>query len=59
MEYIIVKEKCSSCGLCADVCPVEAISQIGPYLIDRQLCIMCGECLNECPCMAIAPVQTD
>jgi len=59
MEYIIVKEKCSSCGLCADVCPVEAISQIGPYLIDRQLCIMCGECVNECPCMAIAPVQTD
>ncbi|HNX28234.1 MAG TPA: 4Fe-4S binding protein [Syntrophomonadaceae bacterium] len=53
MIYVIVPDKCSSCGLCADVCPVEAISQIGPYSIDTLLCIACGACYDNCPCMAI------
>lgn len=59
MQYIIIEEKCSSCGLCADVCPVEAISQMGPYAIDDQLCIKCGVCLDECPSMAIKVVEEE
>jgi ferredoxin len=53
MIYKIVKDKCSSCGLCADVCPVGAISQFGPYVIDQLLCIKCGDCLAACPSLAI------
>lgn len=53
MIYIIMKDRCSSCGLCADICPVEAISQIGPYAIEPLLCIGCGVCQDDCPCLAI------
>jgi len=53
MIYTIIKDKCSSCGLCADVCSVEAISQFGPYVIDQLLCIQCGECHAACPSLAI------
>jgi len=52
--YIILEDKCSSCGLCADVCPVEAISPIGVYRIKSELCISCGLCLESCPSDAIA-----
>lgn len=52
--YIILEGKCSSCGLCADVCPVEAISPIGIYQIKVDLCISCGLCQESCPCEAIA-----
>ena len=51
--YIIIEDKCSSCGLCADVCPVEAISPIGVYKIKAELCISCGLCQESCPSMAI------
>ena len=52
--YIILEGKCSSCGLCADVCPVEAISPIGVYRIKSDLCISCGLCQESCPSDAIA-----
>ncbi|KUG02951.1 hypothetical protein ASZ90_019658 [hydrocarbon metagenome] len=51
--YIIDKNKCSSCGLCADVCPVEAISIYGEYTIDQDKCIACGWCQGDCPAYAI------
>ena len=41
---------CDQCGACAQVCPVEAISQVnGAYLIDSDECIGCGTCVDECP----------
>jgi len=46
---------CNSCGACATVCPVDAISyreSIGGYLfpqINRDKCIECGMCLEVCP----------
>lgn len=55
--YIINKDKCSNCGLCADVCPVEAISQIGVYKIKAELCIGCGLCQESCPSAAITRVE--
>ncbi|NLV20588.1 MAG: 4Fe-4S binding protein [Syntrophomonadaceae bacterium] len=51
--YIILKDKCSSCGLCADVCPTEAISPVGVYIIKTELCISCGLCQECCPSAAI------
>ena len=53
MAYIITDE-CTSCGACASVCPVEAISE-GPdkYKIDPDACTDCGLCADECPFDAI------
>ena len=47
-------KKCSICGACVNVCPVEAIHiQKGSlyYLIDvdEKKCIECGQCLSACP----------
>ncbi len=55
LNYIVIDEKCKSCGICAKQCPVNAISgQKGvPYLIDTEKCIKCGVCLNKCPFKAI------
>ncbi|NLG32699.1 MAG: 4Fe-4S binding protein [Syntrophomonadaceae bacterium] len=55
--YIIIRDKCSVCGLCADVCPVEAISQIGEYKIVQDICTGCGLCCQSCPSEAI--IQCD
>lgn len=52
--FVIIAEKCSSCGLCADLCPVEAISPVGVYKIKADLCISCGLCQESCPSLAIA-----
>lgn len=53
MAYVITDE-CVSCGTCADVCPVEAISEgDGKYVIDSDVCAECGTCVAECPQEAI------
>lgn len=56
--YKIISELCSACGLCADTCPVEAISQIGVYKIDPELCTSCGLCEDDCPSDAIRFIET-
>jgi carbon-monoxide dehydrogenase iron sulfur subunit len=42
---------CTQCGMCADVCPVEAIHENsqGVYTIDRKSCIGCLACMDICP----------
>ncbi len=41
---------CDQCGVCADVCPVEAIVLTGrAYLIDQDECIGCNACVEACP----------
>ena len=42
---------CTQCGICADVCPVEAIheNEKGAYYIDPEECTACGVCVDECP----------
>ncbi|SJZ64891.1 DUF362 domain-containing protein [Selenihalanaerobacter shriftii] len=53
MAYNITDE-CVVCGVCAEECPLEAISEGDDlYVIDDELCSDCGVCADECPVEAI------
>jgi len=47
--------KCTGCGDCVEVCPLEAISlNDGKAVIDKDTCTECGLCVDECPNDAIS-----
>ncbi len=50
IEYYIIEEACTGCGLCMRKCPQEAISgeKKEPHVIDQELCITCGICHDVC-----------
>ncbi|NHJ25561.1 MAG: 4Fe-4S dicluster domain-containing protein [Candidatus Lokiarchaeota archaeon] len=51
-SYITKRDesKCVSCGICAEKCPIEAISLIdGIVHDDVHKCIGCGVCVHHCP----------
>lgn len=49
-------EKCTGCGDCLEICPVEAISMdSGRAWIDSETCLDCGACVQVCPVEAICP----
>jgi ferredoxin len=55
MAYVITN-KCTNCGSCVEVCPVEAISKGDKkHNIDADKCVDCGACAGECPVEAIEP----
>ena len=46
--------KCSGCGDCVAVCPVDAIKIVRHRaVVDPEKCINCGLCANACPRQAI------
>lgn len=55
MPPIIDKEKCTGCGVCADICPLQVFRREGratevkrPYE-----CWHCNACVLDCPAKAI------
>jgi len=53
MAVEIDKDKCTGCGACTDVCPVDAITIEDFAVVDEETCIDCGVCVSECPVEAI------
>jgi NAD-dependent dihydropyrimidine dehydrogenase PreA subunit len=50
-------ERCAGCGVCEDVCPVEAIRvSDGVARIDQHRCNECEACVEACPNEAILVV---
>ena len=48
-------EKCTGCGSCAEVCPVEAIKiEKDKAKVDETECVDCGTCLDECQAEALS-----
>jgi NAD-dependent dihydropyrimidine dehydrogenase PreA subunit len=49
--------RCTGCGACVDVCPVEAIALIdGKACVNEELCTGCEVCVSTCPEDAIQPM---
>ena len=48
-------EKCTGCGSCVEVCPVDAITiEKDKAKIDQDECVECGTCLDECEAEALS-----
>ena len=54
MAVTIDEEKCTGCGTCVEVCPVEALKVNDKAKVDEDACIDCGTCVDECPEAAIS-----
>ncbi len=51
-------EKCTGCGQCADICPVQVIKMEGDFpVVDKEWCIGCGVCAVPCPSGAVKLVR--
>lgn len=45
----IIEEKCGVCGVCKDVCPVNAIDIGETIQTNSSICIWCCACVKACP----------
>jgi len=52
------KERCTGCGACVEICPVQVIKMEGDFpVIDKEWCIGCGVCAVPCPVSAVKLVR--
>ncbi len=52
IKPIVIKEHCTQCMICKDICPVNAII-LKPYPIINKDCINCYSCYENCPSKTI------
>jgi ferredoxin len=46
----VITSNCNACGICAKVCPVQAITVKPSYIeLDLGKCVECLECIKLCP----------
>ena len=62
LQYVIDKDKCVGCGMCAKQCPASAIERtdyiapnhkLASFEIDQTKCVKCGACMAQCRPKAI------
>lgn len=58
LTYTIIEDNCIGCTICAQKCPVNAISGKvkEPHKIDQDACIKCGLCYDSCKFNAIEKI---
>jgi len=51
----VMENKCTACGCCIKICPVQAISFVKDKArINQKVCLGCGECLAACKFYAVS-----
>ena len=55
IEYIVLDDKCTTCGLCKPPCPTDALEweKKSVAFINHETCIRCKACVMACPFLAI------
>lgn len=48
----IDRDRCTSCGLCEDICRSECVKMVSRYIDDTR-CVRCFDCIGKCPEQAI------
>ncbi len=50
---VVNEKKCVGCGICACICPVNALEGYGTIRLNREVCTECLECTQACPVDAL------
>ena len=55
IEYVVLEDKCTTCGLCKPPCPTDALvwEKKQTAFINHETCIRCKACVMACPFLAI------